>query len=112
MRILLPIFLVLAVAVSFFAQGRGSPDAPFGGRNSSNSTPATIQEDTKRQSAGITEQAYKEIKKDASELAVLSSKVSDQINANDRFVASVDMPKDLERIEKLAKKLRGELAKK
>jgi len=57
----------------------------------------------------ITEKDYKQIKSDASELATLSRKASDQIIANDKFVVSIETQKDLERVEKLAKKLRSEL---
>jgi hypothetical protein len=103
------IVIILTLSTSFFGQRRDRqapdvcteiqriPGSPVAKDN--NKPPAPI----------ITEKDYKQIKSDASELAILSRKVSDQVNADDKFVVSSETQKDLERVEKLAKKLRSDL---
>jgi hypothetical protein len=101
--------IILILSTSYFGQRR-SEDGPFtpldktlDGRNDNNKPPAPV----------ITGTEYQALKSDASELAILSRKVSDQLNANPAWlVVSVQTLKDVEQVEKLAKKLRNELTKK
>lgn len=115
-RCLLMIGIILALSSSFFGQrGRDGTDGRFPDVSTEiERVPnSPVAKDNSNPPAPIiTEKDYKQIKSDASELAILTRKVSDQLNANDKFVVSVETQKDLEQVEKLAKKLRSEVRKK
>ena len=116
---LLMIGIILTLSTSFFGQyGRpndgqnGFPTVTTEIERAPNSPVAKDGKNNNKPPAPvITEKDYKQIKSDASELATLSRKVSDQLNANDKSVVSIETQKDLEQIEKLAKKLRSEIKK-
>ena len=67
------------------------------------------QEEARRQAAllAAAEKNYREMTEAATELAAFSQKISDEIDVNGPRVVSKLMLKDLERLEKLAKKVRN-----
>ena len=113
---LLMIGIILTLSTSFFGQlGRrdgsdGNPNVITEIERVSNS-PVAKDGNNKPPAPVITGKEYDQMKSDASELAILSRKISDQLNANAWLVVSVQTVKDAERVEKLAKKLRSEIKK-
>jgi hypothetical protein len=104
--------IILTLSTSFFGQRRSSDrsnDVSTEIERVPNSP--TAKDNTKPPAHIITGKDYEQIKSDASELATLSRKVSDQMNANAWLVVSVQTLKDVEQLEKLAKKLRSEIRK-
>lgn len=108
------ICVVLALATgSFVSIAHGGLSRQFG-KGVPTASPATSRESqaAKRETQSTAERDHKEMQDAALELSALSRRVSDQINSTGGLIFSVSTLKDLERIEKLAKKLRTELKNK